>query len=379
MRICLISDKYPPDRGGLAISAQRLARGLLRAGHQVHVCITSSANPPGSLRTNADDDIMITQVGAHESSEDTLADWLSAVHHLHEREPFDLLHGYYAVQAGFIAAYAGRLLGVPSVVSVRGNDLDRMIFKPEKASHILWALANASAVTAVTSDLAQAARALAPGQTVQVIFNSVDADLFAPAQPDPALLAEWSPDGLPLIGFVGEARLKKGLGVLLPACAQAAAQQPARLLLIGGVRKDAKDLLRVFRHQFPAFPVTEIPYADLSALPALYNTLDLLVLPSLRDGMPNALLEGMACGRAVVASRVGGMTDVVTHGENGWLVPPGDGSALADALVHSLSQPAVRAAWGAHARAHMLAQFQPEREIAANLALYARLLAHRSS
>lgn len=374
MHIGLLSDKYPPDQGGLAVSAHRLARGLIAAGHRVNACIVSYSLAPGRVKQVFVDDVPVTLVGRHERAEDTLADWFAAVRDLHQRDPFSLLHGYYAVQAGFITAYAGRYLDRPSVVSVRGNDLDRAIFKPSSAAHILWALSHASAVTAVSHDLARSARAFAPAQMVDVIHNSVDPALFAPADPDPDLMQQINPDGLPLVGFVGEARIKKGIGVLLPAFAQVAAQLPARLLLIGGVRKDAKDLFKVFQRQHPNLPITEIPYTALPALPAFYNLLDVLVLPSLRDGLPNALLEGMACECAVIGTRVGGLPDVLSDGATGLLIPPGDAAALTTVLLGLLRDPDRRRALGQAARQHVSGHFTLEREVGANLALYQRLI-----
>jgi glycosyltransferase involved in cell wall biosynthesis len=210
---------------------------------------------------------------------------------------------------------------------------------------------------------------------VQIIANGVDVTLFAPAPRDDTLATRWELGAGPLVGFVGEARLKKGLAILLPAFARVAADftpQP-RLVLIGGVRSDAADILRVFQAQSPGVPISIIPYTAHTDLPALYNLLDVLVLPSLRDGLPNALLEGLACGRAVVASRVGGIPDVARSGENSLLVPPGEADALTEAILTLLRRPELRGELGRAARETVSRHFTPARELAANLELYARL------
>jgi glycosyltransferase involved in cell wall biosynthesis len=319
-------------------------------------------------------------LGAHRRREDTQADWFDLVARLQRQIGFDLLHGYYLAGAGFVTVYAGRYLNLPTIVSARGNDLDRAVFNPGQAGAIVWTLTAASAVTTVSNDLARKAHALAPTCQPQVIFNGVDAAHFTPAPPDPALRARYGLSG-PVIGFVGEARLKKGLTLLLPALAQITAQfqksgRPVpSLLLIGGIRRDDADILRVFQAKQPGLAVQVIPYTDHAQLPALYNLLDVLALPSLRDGLPNALLEGMACQRAVIAANVGGIPDVIRPGENGLLIPPGEIAHLAEAISTLLANPEERANLGQAARQTILDDFTPARELEANLALYHQLTA----
>jgi glycosyltransferase involved in cell wall biosynthesis len=382
MNICLLAEKYPPDPGGLAISTRRLARGLAAEGHNVHVCAPQPALAPGQVTRTAEAGLItLHRLGTHRRVEDTWADWFDLINRLHRQAAFDLLHGYYLTGAGFVTVYAGHYLDLPTVVSARGNDLDRAVFNPGQTGAVTWTLAHASAVTAVSHDLATKARALAPTCQPQVVPNGVDAALFAPAPSNPTLRRQWGlAETGPLLGFVGEARLKKGLTILLPAFAQVVAQarttnQPEPILwLIGGIRPDDGDILRVFQTRQPDLRVHVSPYTDHADLPPLYRLLDLLVLPSLRDGLPNALLEGMACERAVVAARVGGISDVIHHGENGLLVPPGEVFTLAETITSLLQTPERRAKLGRAARQTVLAHFDPARELQDNLTLYRRLL-----
>ena len=199
------------------------------------------------------------------------------------------------------------------------------------------------AVTAVSHDLAQKAKALADCDPI-VIHNGVDANLFTPTPPDAALRAELGlkPD-TPVLGFVGEARIKKGLTVLLPAFAQVAVWAEASgqfvpaLLLVGGVREDNKDIVRVFKAQSPTLKVRVIENVDHAELPKYYNLLDINLMPSLRDGLPNSLPEGLACGCATIATQVGGMLDVLEQGVNGWLIEPGNVAGLTEAIMPLLA------------------------------------------
>lgn len=381
MKICLLSDKYPPDPGGLAISAQRLARGLAAAGHTVHVSVLSEAGLPGQVSQSRQDGLTIHRLGLSRRVDDTRTDWFEFVTGLHRQIGFDLLHGYYLAGAGFVAVYAAAYLGLPSVVSARGNDLDRTIFNLGQAAAILWALNQASAVTTVSEDLARKARALAPDCRPEVVFNGVDADQFTPAAPDLALKRELglAPE-TPVIGFVGEARLKKGLAILLPAFARAvraaagAGRPLPALLLIGGLRPDEADIWQVFKAKNPDLALSSLPYLEHERMPAYYRLLDLVAIPSLRDGLPNALLEAMACERAVIASEAGGIPDALRHGQNGLLLPPGQVEPLAEAILELLALPERRRELGRAARQTILNDFTPAAELARNLAIYRSLL-----
>jgi len=380
MNVCILTDKYPPDVGGLAVSSRRLARGVLGAGHNVCVSVLSSSVAPGAVSTSDDAGLVVHRIGSRRRADDTLADWFDYLVALHAANPFDLIHAMYIAQPAFIAVTAGRYLDVPSVISARGNDLDRTAFDPGKFSQIVWSLQNASAVTAATHDLVRKARALAPGCEPSFVPNGVDTLLFAPGPSDEALAASLGLADAPVVAFVGEARQKKGLTILLPAFARVCAsmtrarERAPTLLMVGGVRQDDEPILQVFQRQNPALDVHIVPHVAHETLPIYYRLAEVLVIPSLRDGMPNALLEGMACECAVVASNVGGMPDVLQNGENGILVPPGDVNALADAVLSLLADPSRRAQLGQAARATVESEFTPEQELGRNLKVYRNVM-----
>jgi glycosyltransferase involved in cell wall biosynthesis len=110
-------------------------------------------------------------------------------------------------------------------------------------------------------------------------------------------------------------------------------------------------------------------------LPALLARWDLFVLPSLWEGFGLVLLEAMAAGRPVVASRVGPIPEIVQHGETGLLVEPGQPGPLADALLKVLENPDLAARFGAAGRRRVAERFTLDRMVAEIEALYADLLA----
>ncbi|MGQ9683815.1 MAG: glycosyltransferase [Anaerolineae bacterium] len=374
MHIILTSDKYPPDVGGLAISTRRLALGLANAGHEVRVVLPDPQLPPGSDAVSTDGRVPVSRFGPYRRADDTQAIWFDRLVARAPSGPPDLLHALYVAAPAFVAVAAARYLGVPAVVSARGNDLDRAVFDPSRFAQIIWALQHASAVTAVSRDLARKA-AIFAGAQAEVIANGVDAALFSPGPRDDTLAASLGLGSRPAIAFFGEARIKKGLTILLPAFAQVARTRsdPPALLLIGGVRADDEPVLRVFQRQNPDLCIRAIPPLPHDQLPAHYRLADVVAIPSLHDGLPNALLEAMACARPVIASAVGGIPDVLRDGENGLLVPAGDVQALAARLTAMLDDPALCARLAQAARATVLASYTPEREVEANIALYRRV------
>ena len=385
MNIALLTEKFIPDFGGLAVSAGRLAGGLAAHGHQVTVFHLTRTVPPGRAVTLQMDGVTILRTGASARTDDTLGAWFDQVCASHSARSFDLLHGFYLVQAGYVAALAGRFLNVPSVVSARGNDLDRAIFDPGKAAHILYALRHAAAVTTNTNELARKAAALGASLPAVVIPNGVDSDLFCPGMPDPALARQLGLETgelrRPVIGFTGEARAKKGLDTLLAAIALLVEQyvdmaSRPLLLMVGGARKGPdREALEAFQAVHPGL-VEVLPPQPLASMPAFYRLLDVLALPSRHDGLPNALLEGMSCGLATAATPVGGMVDVLQDGENALLVPPDDPQALAVVLRRLLDDPELRQKLGTQARAEVKAKYGLAQELESYEAVYRAVSFH---
>lgn len=379
MKIALLSEKYTPDFGGLAISTERLARLLAAAGHAVRVFAPTLNLPPSERRILPSSGVDVTRFGARKRVDDTLADWFELVVEEHRRDPFDILHAYFLPQAGFVAAYAGKYLGTPSVVSIRGNDIERAAFDPSKFSHVMYALQNASAVTTNASTLARKAKAFVERE-IFLIPNGIDTELFKPMERNETLAemlglgGKTKEERSAVIGFAGELREKKGLRALLSGYAQAAKSRPASLLIVGEVRdgEDKKffDEFKSANSQLPITVTGPVPHEDI---PAYYALMDVLVHPSLRDGMPNAALEAMACGLPVIATPVGGILDALEDGENGVLVNVNDAAALAGKIVELLDDPQKRAGLGQRARETVVEKFGLEAELRANLRVYESL------
>jgi len=389
MKIALLSEKYTPDIGGLAISTGRLGHLLASAGCEARVFAPTPNLSPSEKRNLLSGRISVTRFGAHKRVDDTLVDWFELIVEEHKREPFDLLHAYFLPQAGFVASYAGKYLNIPSVVSIRGNDIERAAFDPSKFSHVMYALQNASAVTTNASELAKKAKAFVERE-VTLIPNGIDVELFKPMERNKALtealllesnslLLDSAQQAARLqrnnvIGFVGELREKKGLKTLLSAYAQVHKKQPAILLIVGEVRAgEDRKLFDEIQSSIPDSRIIVTGNISHKDMPAYYAQMDVFVHPSLRDGMPNALLEAMACEKAVIATPVGGVTDVLEDGKNGALVKVNDADGLAEKILQLLNQPENNRTLSKAAREAVIHRFTPEKELDANLQVYQRL------
>ena len=240
----------------------------------------------------------------------------------------DVVLGAWAYPDGWAAVLLARMLGVPAVVKVHGSDMDVIAQSPVPRRMLQMVLPRAARVVAVSRSLARAVTDIGVSpERVDVIYNGVDADLFrvrdrAKAQAELGL----EPDRLWIL-FVGRLSRDKGFGELSAAFDQISADDPSvSLALVGS--GDAEELVQ--RHGDRVRAVGPRP---LEEIPTWLAACNVFTLPSWHEGTPNVVLEALACGRRVVASRVGGIPDLITDGRLGTLVPAQSSSALANALL----------------------------------------------
>ena len=134
-----------------------------------------------------------------------------------------------------------------------------------------------------------------------------------------------------------------------------------------------KKIFDEFQITNPQLPIIVTGYISPKDLPAYYSLIDVFVHPSLRDGMPNAVLEAMACEKAVVATAVGGVVDVIKDSENGTTVPANDAEFLSKAILALLNDPALQVRHGTSARATIQKEFTLQKELDSNLQAYKQL------
>lgn len=174
--------------------------------------------------------------------------------------------------------------------------------------------------------------------------------------------AEGRADGTRVL-FVGRLAAVKGAPLLLRAFAAVSGDHPEAELAIVGDGPDRAELERLAASLGVTARVAFLGYQPQEAVAEELSRSDLLVLPSFAEGVPVVLMEAMAAGLPVIASRVAGVPELVEDGTSGFVTPPGDLETLIDRLGRLLSDPALRRRMGTAGRAKVEAEFDLEKEV----------------
>jgi len=384
LRVVMLTSSYPLFAGDMtAPFIEEIAAGIAARGHEVHVVLPNhprldrpmtehgvhlhpfAVSPvrswgaawgyAGSLAG----DVVLTK-GAVAIAPFALAAAVWAVRRVVRDVDADIVQAHWVIPNGPPAALVARRTRTPLVVSLHGSDVfvAERVLPARRAAE--WAFAEASAVTACSCDLADRAVYLGADATgTTVVPYGVNADQFKPVdEATRAAVRGWYglPPTTPLLLCAGRLVYKKGFAVAVDAFARIADAVPtARLVIAGDGPLDSE-----LRAQAARLGIGErVIFAgrvDRARHPLLVGACDVYLLPSVHDhrgnvdGLPNALLDALAAGCAVIASDVAGVGLAVRDGETGVLVPEQRAEPLAGAILALLNDPVRRARLGAAAR-----------------------------
>lgn len=375
MKILMVTSSYPLfDGDGTAPFIEEIARSIVARGHQVDMVLPAHprlkrADEPGlrffpfsyapvpglnvwgyAQSMNADrgfrgKTLMVAPFAAVATT--------AAVRRRLRRDSYDLVHAHWVVPGGVLSRKAALGARKPLVISLHGSD----VFAAERSHWVGLAARRAflaaGAVTACSSNLRDRAIALgARPERARTMPYGVDAEFFESGR---SLVDEeheamrrrlGASSSQTLVVGVGRLVEKKGFGPLIEAVGDSAQLHVA---IVGDGDLHA-DLLARARAAHAS--VTLAGRFSRSETRDALRCADIVVVPSVVDskgnvdGLPNALLEAMASGRAIIASRVAGIPDVVRDGVEGILVPPGDAASLREALLRLAANPGLRAELG---------------------------------
>jgi teichuronic acid biosynthesis glycosyltransferase TuaC len=269
--------------------------------------------------------------------------------------PFDLIDAHFAYPDGLAAVLLGRLLRRPVVVTLRGSIVRLQHYRLHRPQ-IRWALDHAARVIAVSQSLKDVATDLGVGaQHISVIPNGVDLAKFRPKVRSAAREACGLPLDRSIILTVGGIYEGKGQHHVVEALARLSARRPdAVYVMVGEDRRDG--YVEGLRERVARAGLGErVRFAGRKPHDALadwYSAADVFCLATRSEGWANVLLEALACGTPVVATRVGGNAEIVPSDRYGLLVAHGDVPALADALDRAIESRWDRAALAAYAAGH---------------------------
>ncbi len=286
------------------------------------------------------------------------------------RQRIDLVHTH-LVHGGILGRLAARLGGVRRVVTTRhyGTELKERSLLYRLEDRMTRRSGRVIAISqAVRRHLEE--RGIAPPERIRVIHNALDSELFG-GDPPPV---RDDPGRPPVLGSIGRLRPQKGFHHLLDAFRLVLDHHPAAMLEIvgdGPLRGELEGRCRQLGIDNAVRFTGSVPHTEI---PRVIDGWDLFVLSSVWEGFGMVLIEAMARSRATVATRVGGVVEVVEEGVTGLLVPPGDPGSLARAVGGLLDHPQQLAAMGRAGRERALGLFSMETFTEKTVAVYDELL-----
>ena len=384
MRVLLLNYEYPPLGGGAGVATEALARGLARRGMMVDV-ITGGDREEESTELlwdgTAEHEGVLTvyrvatrRVGVHQAGMGGAASYLAgalplARRRLRERR-YDVVHFFFSLPTAAMLPVLD-LRGIPVLVSLRGSDVPG--YDPHqrgltRAHWILrpltrWIWRRADRVVAVCESLGRQAQETLPGLDYSVFQNGVDLARFRPR-------ASLRRPAAGRIRCLAVSRLveRKGLDDLLRAIATLERDR-YELEIVGGGADEAA--LRALAAELGLDGLVHFAGPlDRLRVAARYREADIFTLASREEAFGNAFAEALASGLPIVGSNVGGIPELVEHGRNGVLVPPGNPHSLATAIRFLGERPDVRAEMAARNRALAEANLSWERMTTRYLATY---------
>ncbi|MFH0794035.1 MAG: glycosyltransferase family 4 protein [bacterium] len=311
--------------GGQSNHILILCRGLAARGHEVVMAV-----PEGSelARRGGKAGLDVFTGVRFERGLRSLWSDARAMRRLAKARRFDVIHTHGSQDSWATAAALAGLAPRPLVMRTRHNIFP---IRDHWANRWLWGRFTDS-IACISNAILEdcAAKPYLSRERLALIPSAVDADYYAGGQ-GARVQAELGLEGRYVAGITGRLREEKGHRYLLEALPQVAAVAPDFILLVVGagsledaLRAQARELGVANRVIFTGFR------ADIADVLA---ALDLFIMPSVSEGLGTAVIEAAAAGLPIIASDVGGIPDIITHGIEGWLIAPTQSSALAEAIL----------------------------------------------
>lgn len=363
MKLLVLSDifpKYDGDSGGVFVYDQ--CRHLVENGCQIKVISPQPWVPPGFSFLKAKWKVYasIPKQRIWEGHLETMypryfhlpgyrffpistffiiAGCLPTIVNVRKKHKFDVIHAHTILPNGFVGWVLGKLFHVPVVCTIHGSDINVYPFRDRLTYRLTkFSLSKVDAIVAVSSKLRLIALEILKKRTdISVIRNGADSRLFYPKDKCSLRRVLHLPAEIKIILFVGNLIRIKGAHLLVPLMNKIASlAHDAYMIVVGSgemetnMRREAKAMGLDGRIQFHG-------RKSHDEIPQWINAADLVVMPSLSEGFPTLVAETLACGRPIVASRVGGIPEAIDE-RSGILVEPNNLDELAKAVLRALER-----------------------------------------
>jgi glycosyltransferase involved in cell wall biosynthesis len=407
LKVMILSLEYSPKlSGGVGTHVMELSRGLGRAGHQVTVISFT----PGQATTLSESNVQVHMISPGSSgperrsmvqsildfNRDVVSYGRSLIDDLGRRPDIINYHNW----TMWPAAYElGQMFGIPTLGTIHflsepterwwGQTPDAEIVKQEK--ELFHKAERFIIVSQSMRDIVQATHQV-KDERVSVIYNGLDVEPFMNSlltfEEVEKLRGAVAADHEKIVLFAGRLSPQKGISALVESAAQVVAAHPDVVYLIVG-EPDTREMGPVIDGLFQQYPMLKNKVKLLGKMPrtqlaTLFQIADIVVIPSLYDTCPYMTVEAMAAGVPVVATRVGGLAEMVVHGETGLLVAVHTNAAgqhivdveqLAAAQLALLADGEMAKRMGSAGQRRVMSEYTLDKMVRATLEVYRQVIA----
>ncbi len=370
--------------GGSGVVATELGFALADRGHHIHLI---SSEPPFRWRDGVPGlsfhEVQVPPYPLFREPQYLLA-LTNTIAHVAEKERLDIVHAHYAVPHATAAYLARQMLDLSScrpprtVTTLHGTDITLVGSDPSYRRVVAFSIEQSDGVTTVSRSLRDdTISALGVQRPIDVIPNFLDCSEYR-RKPDPALRERLCPPGRydALVIHISNLRPVKRVDVALEAFRRIRDRVRARFLVVG----DGPDRAAAERQASDYGLDDEVEFLGEQDDPvALLSISDLFLLPSIQESFGLAALEAMACGVPVVASRVGGLPEIIEDGVTGFVCAPDDVEGLAERGVRLLTDRDLHARIADNAASLVRTTYCTDRIVPLYEAAYGRVLAARTA
>ena len=377
LRVCMLLDRYLPVIGGTELQASRLATALQARGHSINIVTRRlTVDLPAKETVNGIQVHRLSPVGLSHFANVVIIGRVF-LYLVSQRQNYDLIHVHGVGPLGLAALLATKLTHKPVLIKVAayGNlsRIDHAGIVPNRYTRFVrrillppwlwnWWLHQASAIVVLGRETVNEALGLGLGDRTVHIPNGVDTSRFSPL-PLPERVALRHRLGIAdderILLFTGRLVRGKGLDTIVEALPELVKKMPhIRLWLAGSGALQSDNVTEELQQAIVQLGLTDkVQFLGaVSQVEQYLQAADLFIFPSRKEGMPNALLEAMACGLPVIASDIDGVRDVAED-EIIRFFPVGDSNTLAKVILDAVSAPEATVVAAERARQHVETAF----------------------